>query len=402
MSRILEGNERTEILSLKEDDITQKKLIELFANTSKGDAKYDTNDRLEIVSNMLYNKNTIETTVGRYILNMFALPVSYLKKHGYNNNPMNSGNLSKMETDMTDMILMGELKPEDYIIYMRKGEWLGGALVAYISPSFDVSTISNLPEVMMMKANLNREYADKIASGDKNVLSMINDKLVVEAKRIMENDPDKYKTIEWSNAGVYSIGKNYRKTNIATGLQRKPSNQNEYFYIDSNYADGLAKKDYANNSNLAIIGGLSRGLDSAESGYSSKKILGAMSTWQVDKETLDCGTTHYLETEIPKGYGSYFYYRYVKDGDKLVLLDPNNINRFMGRKVQMRSPLYCKGDHICKTCAGDFLERIGIEYEGLASYEIADVLVNSMMKAFHDSSISTSHLDIQSYIKKVN
>jgi hypothetical protein len=73
---------------------------------------------------------------------------------------------------------------------------LGGATVAYISPSFDVSTIDNIPEVMTMKENLTREYADKIADGDKNVLSMINDKLVEEAKKIMEANPDKYKTIE--------------------------------------------------------------------------------------------------------------------------------------------------------------------------------------------------------------
>jgi len=47
-----------------------------------------------------------------------------------------------------------------------------------------------------MKETLTREYADKIAEGDKNVLSMINDTLVAEAKKIMENDPKKYKTVE--------------------------------------------------------------------------------------------------------------------------------------------------------------------------------------------------------------
>lgn len=400
--KMLNDKERYEILSLKPDDITQKKLVELFAATDKGEAKYDTSDQFELASNAFYNKSTIITTVGRYIFNMFTLPIAYLKKYGYNNKPMSSKNLGEMETNMTDMILIKELKPEDYIAYMRKGEWLGGATVAYTSPSFDLSTVDNIPEVMTMKENLTREYADKIADGDKNVLSMINDKLVDEAKRIMESDPSKYKTIEWSNAGIYGISKNYRKTNIATGLQRKPSNQNDYFYVDSNYADGLAKKDYANNSNLAIIGGLSRGLDSAESGYSGKKILGAMSTVEVDKNIEDCGTTHYLETEIPKGYESFYYYRWINNNGTLLMLDPNNIKNFIGKKVQMRSPLFCKSENICKTCAGDFLERIGVDYEGLAAFEIADVLVNSMMKAFHDSSISASHIDIEKFIKKVN
>jgi hypothetical protein len=401
--RMLSDKERFEILSLKPDDITQKKLVELFAATNKGESKYEPNDRFILETNhKVYNKSPIETTVGRYIFNMFCLPESYLKKYGYCNTILSGGGLSKEETRMTDMTLTQEMKPEDFLIYMRKAEWMSGAMVAYLSPSFDLATVDNIPEVMTMKENLNREYADKIAEGDKNVLSMINDKLVDAANSIMKGNPEKYKTIEWANAGVYGISKNYRKTNISTGLQRKPSNQNDYFYVDSNYADGLSKKDYANNSNLAIIGGLSRGLDSAESGYSSKKILGAMSTWSLDKDLEDCGTPHFLEIEIPKGYEQSYYYRWIKEGDNFVLLNADNIQKYVGKKVKMRSPLYCLSDKVCKKCAGDFMGRVGIDYEGLAAFEIADVLVNAMMKAFHDSSITSSHIDPEKYIKKIS
>jgi hypothetical protein len=122
--KILNDKERYEILSLKPDDITQKKLVELFAATDKGDAKYDTNDKFRLEANTrgLYNKTAVDTTVGKYIFNMFTLPEAYLKKYGYNNDAMSSKNLGKMETNMTDMILIKELKPEDYIAYMRKAE----------------------------------------------------------------------------------------------------------------------------------------------------------------------------------------------------------------------------------------------------------------------------------------
>jgi len=125
--RVLNDKERYEILSLKPDDITQKKLVELLAATSKGEARFNTNDLFALIANSrdvrdVYNKNTIETTVGKYIFNMFALPKAYLKKYGYNNEVMNASNLGKMETKMTDMMLIDELKPEDYIEYMRKGE----------------------------------------------------------------------------------------------------------------------------------------------------------------------------------------------------------------------------------------------------------------------------------------
>jgi len=120
--REIVGAERHEILSLKSDDITQKKLVELFASTSKGEARFNTNDKIKITANKHYNKTELDTTVGKYIFNMFALPESYLKKFGYNNNPMNRRNLGTQETNMADMILVNELKPEDYLVYMQKGE----------------------------------------------------------------------------------------------------------------------------------------------------------------------------------------------------------------------------------------------------------------------------------------
>jgi len=120
---MLNDKERFEILSLKPDDITQKKLVELFAATNKGESKYEPNDRFILDTNhKVHNKSSIETTVGRYIVNMFAFPESYLKKYGYCNNILSGGGLSKEETRMTDMILTGEMKPEEFLVYMRKGE----------------------------------------------------------------------------------------------------------------------------------------------------------------------------------------------------------------------------------------------------------------------------------------
>ena len=45
MMKKLNDKERFEILSLKEDDITKRKLAELFAATRQGDARFQTTDR---------------------------------------------------------------------------------------------------------------------------------------------------------------------------------------------------------------------------------------------------------------------------------------------------------------------------------------------------------------------
>ena len=399
----LNDKERFEILSLKEDDITKRKLAELFAATRQGDARFQTTDRFLLpVDAKLNNKTAHDTTVGKYIWNMFAIPKSYLNKFGYVTEEMNSGNLGDLESRMRDMILTKELKPEDYLEYLTKGEWLAGVMIPYISASYHWGSVDNISEIETLKNNLTKEYADKIAEGDKNTLSMIDDMLVKESQRIMKQNPDKYRTIDWAKAGVYNVNNNYKKTNIATGLQRRPGNENEYFYVGSNYAEGLEKKDFAKNSNLAIVGGLSRGLDSAEAGYSGKKILGAMSTWTVDKNKHDCGTNHLLDVFIKKGYETAYYYRWISDNNQMVMITPDNVYKYIDKNVKMRSPLYCKSEEVCQVCAGNFLERVGAEYEGLVAFEIADVLVNSTMKQFHNSSIKTTHINPGNYTKKID
>jgi len=110
----------------------------------------------------------------------------------------------------------------------------------------------------------------------------------------------------------------------------------------------------------------------------------------------DCGTTMYLEVLVDNWTKKDIMYRYIKDGSKLVLLTDDNINNYMGKKVKLRSIMFCKNKTVCKTCAGKMFEMLGIKNIGLTTAKLSGTLLNLNMKKFHNSTVNINPIDLNS------
>ena len=87
--------------------------------------------------------------------------------------------------------------------------------------------------------------------------------------------------------------------------------------------------------------------------------------------------------------------RYIIDGNKTVLLTSENMSKYIGKKVKLRSILYCGCDYgVCLTCAGLSFKKIGISVVGLTGSALTGSLVNIKMKSFHDTSVKTNVIDL--------
>lgn len=95
-----------------------------------------------------------------------------------------------------------------------------------------------------------------------------------------------------------------------------------------------------------------------------------------------------------------FLYRYILDGGKLVMLNKNNISKYIGKQVMMRSPMFCKSEKICNKCAGDLFYKLGIKNAGLLTSTFSGSLMNLNMKSFHDASIRYLNIDMEKFIKE--
>lgn len=103
----------------------------------------------------------------------------------------------------------------------------------------------------------------------------------------------------------------------------------------------------------------------------------------------DCGSTKGVETVTDDKHK--LLNRYAIVGGKSVLITSDNVNKFIGKKVVLRDPIYCrqKDGNYCSHCLGELafkLERNKKIAVGLKSADAAMAILGMFMKQTHDLS----------------
>ncbi len=398
-ARELTREEIDEVLSLEPNNIDIDLLRSYFACFYGNDEpRFNTFDTFTLPKGKWYNSETIKTTVGRYIANITMIPERFLEKKGYQNVPFTKGFLEKLEGELGNMVLNDEMTVEEYIDYINVGEWLGMGQAYYLVPTMNYDINVPIPEVIAKRDELFEKYKDDIKRGDSNAAEKIEKEVLALAeKKIKEKGNEAF---DFFASGVGKFGNNYKKTSIMAGAIENPYTH-KLDILKSNYIDGIDIKEFPKFTNLTIIGGYSRGVETMTSGYETKKINNAMQTLVLDEKDSDCGTKFYNLITITEDTSKLFIDRYIlDDSGKTVLLDKNNISNYYDKEVRLRSPMFCKGDKICNKCAGELFYKLGVKNAGLLTSTLSGTLMNLSMKKFHDATVKFKKTNIESYIKK--
>ena len=131
-----------------------------------------------------------------------------------------------------------------------------------------------------------------------------------------------------------------------------------------------------------------------ESGYMTKQLLAAFQSEVLDEPKTDCHTKNTLEITLTNKNSKDFLYRYIVEGGKYVCLTPEVINNYVGKTVQLRSPMMCKGDKYCNICAGEMNYKLGNLNIGLGCSKISTTLQRLGMKKFHISNLASKKIDL--------
>lgn len=158
--------------------------------------------------------------------------------------------------------------------------------------------------------------------------------------------------------------------------------------IKTGITDGYGKVDYYNAAAEARGGFFYKSVLSHTPGYLSRKISMACAGIKISKID-DCKTNKYLEITITKDLKDKIIGRYYKNGSGLTKITLKNVDKIVGKKIKLRSPLYCKAkDGICSKCYGDLYKTLKTKEIGiLAGGVINNVGIASMMKLRHKTSI---------------
>lgn len=124
----------------------------------------------------------------------------------------------------------------------------------------------------------------------------------------------------------------------------------------------------------------------------AKQLLSSCQTELLDEHGTDCGTKRGIETVVKQKH----IYRYIIENGKLVLLNDDNIQKYLGKTVMMRSPLSCiltKRGRICNKCVGEFHYMVDNMNIGLSASKVGTSLTNLGMKKFHNNVLKYHQLD---------
>jgi hypothetical protein len=244
------------------------------------------------------------------------------------------------------------------------------------------------------KMELYKKYKADIDAGKIDVAEKMEKELLEYAKEYMGDDPS---MDMFSSGGGGTFGNNFKNLYIMKGPIKDPdpNAKQSYNVALSNYCDGISADEYTLVANSLAAGPYSRGKKTETGGYWEKLFVSALQHVVLDEAGTDCGTKHYITVTLtPKNISQYMYC-YIIEGSKLVELTSDNRDKYLGKKVKMRFSSMCKRPNgkICNCCAGNLFYRVGVKNVGVACSNIASILKNICMKAFHDGTVSTTEID---------
>lgn len=342
------------------------------------------------------NKDDVRTNIGQLVMNrmLFERTPSIQAVVGYVAQPFDRKTIDDFEDKIAKAAVDGRITPDDFATYLNCIQWAGNTLNTNVSCSFTPNTIKVLPAVKKRRDELYAKHKEEIDAGNVTVAVQISDELLDLAKQELKDDPG---MLIYTSGAKPKFGNNYKNCFVTRGPSFNPA-QDRFDISKNAFMDGMDKSDIPSYGTSVINGAYSKAIGTGVAGYETKKYFASYQHLVLDEHGSDCGSKGFRLVKITKDNKSKLLYRYIIEGSKLVLLTIDNISNYAGKFVKMRSPLYCVGDKICNKCMGELFYRLGIKNVGLTASSIGSNYLNLLMKAFHDSSIKLSDVDIEDMI----
>ena len=417
--RMLNEKQIEHLRSLNGDEITKVTILELFSRKAHkieedGGIRYEVDEpymypsnEFILPANSLPNqKETVLTTAGLYILNIHVIIPAFEDLIPYVNVTLDKKEKEKLVETISNLVLNKKISTEQFALYQDRLTRLASCS-GFLVESMSAGLITPFPAVEKAKKELFEKYKDEINNNNITLyLNKIEKKLLEIAKNELKYD--KSYTV-FKKGGKPDFNNNYAKNMVCVGGMVDPVT-GEYVIVKNSYNNGPDLKNYHVSCNKLIYGSYNRGVKTQYGGSLTKYLYRLMHAVVAAPDGSDCGSELYREVVLTKENKNNYRYRYIyegkkdKNGKKLyTCLNDDIINDYIGKKVKLRSPMYCKqkGNEICNICLGDLYKKLEIKNIGLTSTRASASVMYVSMKAMHDVSIKDKAIDIFKFIKKV-
>ena len=194
---------------------------------------------------------------------------------------------------------------------------------------------------------------------------------------------------------------NFKNVALLRGAIRKSDDPSQITVSTASLEEGIPADEISAYADLIVQASYGRSMMTAQGGYIAKQLNAAFQGLKLDPDPKsDCRTpgTLLVQVDSPREY----LFRFYVNGGKLIEVGPDDLDAIKGKTLRFRSPLYCGNKNgICAKCAGTLHHRMGILNIGLIAGRIGTTLMNASLKAFHDSSLKRTRIDLSKYVRRL-
>ena len=397
VSKIIKDKELIDkLLNLTEDEITSSFIMDTFGEF---DGKVNANpyDIITIPRGVYgygdkKNKNSFDTTVGRWIFNKYFIEphegiFNILK---YVNDDITKKSYKTLVQLLTYSLVEDELSIPEFETFAEKTQKFM-PFVSILSPGYTTAMLTVSAKINKEKARLIKLHQKEIDEGNIYVVDEITKELLDYARELLKDDPSMDMYLSGSRG---SFENNFKNMFVMRGAVKDPDPTKGYNIITSNYIDGVSKEDYPKIANSLAAGPYARAKKTEIGGYWEKLFLSAFQHVVLLDPGTDCGTTRTITVKVDKNNIDDLMYNYVQEGSNLVEITSKNKSKYIGKTIKMRFASMCESKNgLCNKCAGNLWYRIGIRNVGTATPQLPSKLKVLSLKLFHDSQVDFAEMD---------
>lgn len=375
---IIENNSYYIITPLGKEHITDKSIKEPL---------FGINDPILLTTDDLINiENSVETTIGRAIVNYICFVFPFKNKFPYLNKSTDAGEIEGL---VANALKADKITVKEYTQFVDCCSMLGSIskLVNIAATPKNITAPANLKQFKKdLAAKFAKEFGEEWYKDSLRVGEYV-DELRKFDNDFLKDDPSYGKSLS-DKLRKNDRSKMFLSFGVEVGFDPDPE------FIDGSLLDGteLDKRKLKTMINTSIGASFNRGFETQKGGAVAKDLL-RVSNGLIIK-TGDCGTTLYKDMLVKnKEIAKTITGSYMLGSSGIELIE--NGEALIGKNIKLRSPIYCKekGKVFCSTCCGkEFTNR---EFAGsLFLTTISTTILTAALKAMHDATISSVEINL--------
>lgn len=369
-------------------------LEELTARMAKREPFFRFLDRISLPKRAIPNLlEAIEnTTYGNLLLNMVVLVYSFGDRIPYQSGKFSLKKVEMIIAELTQSlpeegqprdpkaIYVDELDQRYYHAAYSTTGWMSLGV-----PAATPYTITVSPEIRKLRKELLEKYIDDLQNPA--TIAKIMKALIDADKDFQANDPDK---------GFLQPGKTFdvvrAKQFLMHGIEYDFTDRSKITVIERSLSEQWDITKLPQMANSLIDGSYNRGAMTALGGELAKVFQRFFLSTVISME--DCKTKLGRFRDLDKDNIQSYHGTYAQGPNKDVLITIDNEKEFIGKRVLLRSPMYCAATegNFCIHCMGENFRNREQSLPAVAT-EIGNRLMYIMMSRMHGVALKVEKMD---------